>query len=208
VRGELPGFVRTCRTLGDFWDFIKPAYGSYAERRKFLRDCLNPLIEHAENMESAGVQSASATLAKVDAGHIRDAWQKALDRRAADPDGAITAARTLLESVCKHILDDLSAPYNDAADLPALYGLAAKKLNLAPSQHTEEVFKQILGGCHSVVQGLGTLRNKSSDAHGRGRRSVKPAPRHAELAVNLAGAMATFLLTTLHENQAFLAGLA
>src|ERR1019366_2124876 len=32
--------------------------------------------------------------------------------------------------------------------------------------------------------------------HGQGKRPVKPLPRHAELAVNMAGSMASFLLAT------------
>jgi len=35
-----------------------------------------------------------------------------------------------------------------------------------------------------------------ADAHGKGAAGTKPAPRHAELAVNLSGTMATFLLQT------------
>jgi hypothetical protein len=42
--------------------------------------------------------------------------------------------------------------------------MIAKNLNLAPDQHTEEIFKQILGSVQSVVQGLGDLRNKLGDA--------------------------------------------
>lgn len=105
-------------------------------------------------------------------------------------------ARTLLESVCKHILDEMKVAYEDNADLPTLYRHTAHALNLAPSQHTEQVFKQILGGCTAVVEGLGSLRNRLSDSHGKGKGGAKPAPRHAELAVNLAGAVATFLLAT------------
>lgn len=109
---------------------------------------------------------------------------------------AITSARTLLETVCKHILDDLSASYDDGAELPKLYGLTAEALQIAPSQHTEKVFKQILGGCMAVVEGLGALRNRLSDAHGAGPRRTKPAARHAQLAVDLAGAMTSFLVAT------------
>jgi hypothetical protein len=69
-------------------------------------------------------------------------------------------------------------------------------MKLAPSDHTEQAFKQILGGCYSVVNGLGTLRNRLSDSHGQGSQPVRPAARHADLAVNLAGAMATFLVET------------
>jgi hypothetical protein len=106
-----------------------------------------------------------------------------------------------LESVCKHVLDSAGTSYDDHADLPKLYSMAAKELNLSPSQHTEQLFKQILGGCQTVVEGVGALRNRLSDAHGKGKSGVKPAPRHAELAVNLAGAMATFLLQTRDERQ-------
>ncbi|MFP3547641.1 abortive infection family protein, partial [Rhizobium sp. SIMBA_035] len=102
-----------------------------------------------------------------------------------DPEGAITAARTLLETVCKHVLDEVRTPYTDKEDLPKLYGMVAQKLNLAPSQHTEEPIKAILGGAMNLVNGLGTLRNRLSDSHGRGGKApVKPAARHAALAVN------------------------
>lgn len=138
----------------------------------------------------------TAAVENYGAGYVQEVWQRALERRNEDPEAAITAARTLLESTCKHILDDLGVTYEDRFDLPKLYRLTAEQLNLAPSQHTEHVFKQILGGCQTVVEGLGAVRNKLSDAHGKGRRPVKPAPRHAELAVNLAGTMATFLIET------------
>jgi hypothetical protein len=121
-------------------------------------------------------------------------------RRSSDPEGAITSARTLLETVCKLILDDLGVAHSDD-DLPKLYGKVARELRLAPSEYTEEAFKQILGGCWSVVNGLGTLRNRLSDSHGQGALPVRPAERHAELAVNLAGAMAAFLVATLEARR-------
>nr|WP_284508423.1 abortive infection family protein [Caballeronia sp. INML5] len=66
----------------------------------------------------------------------------------------------------------------------------------APDDHTEGIFKRILGGCQSVVQGLGSMRNKLGDAHSLGPVRARPSPRHAELAANLSGAMATFLVST------------
>ncbi|WP_143266920.1 abortive infection family protein [Azospirillum oryzae] len=67
---------------------------------------------------------------------------------------------------------------------------------LAPDQHIEEVFKTILGNCQSVVNSLASIRNKLSDAHGHGRKAVRPSARHGELAVDLAGTVATFLVST------------
>lgn len=41
-------------------------------------------------------------------------------RREADSEGAITLARSLLETVTKHILDEMEEPYSEKDDLPKL----------------------------------------------------------------------------------------
>ena len=192
-----PRFLKTCRSLGQFWQFIKAKYGTYAERRTYLCDEFRPLLEVLERGGlSPSDRTVSVAIGKIDSAHVIAVWNKALERRSSDPEGAITIARTLLESVCKHILEEAKAPYDESPDLNKLYRQTAEVLNIAPSQHTEQVFKQILGGCTAVVEGLGALRNRLSDSHGRGKVGVKPAPRHAQLAVNLAGTMAVFLLGT------------
>lgn len=197
LEAYVPRFVRTCRDLHQFWQFIKYKYETYRERRDFLWQEFRPLLELLERGGPSPADEAVTTaLEEFDAAHVQSAWSKALDRRHSDPEGAITMSRTLLESVCKHILDEMQISYKDGADLPSLYYQTAKALRIAPSQHTEQVFKQILGGCTAVVEGLGALRNRLSDSHGKGKAGTNPAPRHAELAVNLAGAAATFLLAT------------
>lgn len=138
----------------------------------------------------------SVTIKNFEASQVSPRWQAALDSRSSDPERSITLARTLLEDVCKWILHEAGDGWEETDDLPALYRKTAKILNLAPDDHTEQIFKQILSGCQSVVSALGALRNKLSDAHSIGPKRVRPAARHAELAVNLAGAMATFLIST------------
>lgn len=192
-----PRFLRTSRSLGQFWQFIKNKYGTYAERRTYLWDEFRPMLDLLERGGLApSDQIVTVAIERFDSANVQAAWSKALDRRSTDPEGAITMARTLLESVCKHILEEGEIKYDDSPDISKLYKQTAEQLNIAPTQHTEQVFKQILGGCTSVVEGLGALRNRLSDSHGRGKIGVKPAARHAELAVNLAGALAVFLLAT------------
>lgn len=199
VKDKLPQFLTTCRNLDEFWGYIKARAGTYEGRRNILRDAFNPVLEFLEQLNHAPSDTAvSKTLSTFDEANVHAVWSAALERRTTNPQAAITSARTLLEAVCKHILDEQQIEYPEGAELPKLYSKAAASVNLAPSQHTEQVFKQILGGCQSVVEGLGAMRNKLGDAHGQGKRAVRPAPRHAELAVNLAGAMATFLVATWH----------
>ena len=197
IKSLLPKFVITCRNLQQFWQFIKYEYSSYEERRNFIWSSFQPLLEKLELNDSVPSDQVMNDIAqKIDSEYIHSIWHRALERRSADPDGAITLARTLLESTCKYILDEHQIDYGNAPDINQLYRLVSKELNLAPSQHTEKTFKQILGGCSSVIEGLGSLRNKVGDAHGQGKTNFKPAPRHAELAVNLAGTMSVFLFST------------
>lgn len=133
--------------------------------------------------------------------HIHEQWKKALQRKKVDPEAAITTARVLIESILKYILDEKNIEYNDNTDLSELYKEVAKLLNLAPEQHQEQIFKQILGGANGIISGLGSLRNKLGDAHGKSKINIKPKERHSELAVNLAGTMALFLYETFKEQE-------
>ncbi len=193
TRGRLPRFVTRARTPDDFWAFIKAKFGTYAERRAFLLDEFDPLLTYLEQGEKPALP---IQLGSLDAEHVEDLWRRCNERAETDPAGAITAARSLIESVCKLILDDASVAYGRADDLEKLYKSAARRMNLAPEQHSEQSFKQILQGCISVVIGLAGLRGSLGDAHGKGRRAVRPLRRHAELAVDLAGAMSRFLAAT------------
>lgn len=199
IKGLLPPFVRTYRKLGAFWPYIKDQAGSYAQRRQLISGAFTPLMDWLEGRHWApGDKVVSDALETFDVDGVHAVWAKALARRVTDPEGAITMARTLLETVCKRILDERgTASYTDKVDLPKLYTMAAKALNLAPDQHSEEPIKAILGGAMNMVNGIGTLRNRLSDSHGRGGKlPVKPSPRHASLAVNTAGAVAMFLVET------------
>ncbi len=202
VCDDLPRFLRTCRSLSQFWAYISKVSSTYAGRRSHIWDNFSPLLDKLENRNSSPVdKEASETLEKFDSENVHRLWLSTLERRKTDPEGAITLSRTLLESVCKSILEEYEGEIEGNPDLPKLYSKVSTYLNIAPNQHSEKLFKRILGGCSSVVEGLGALRNELSDAHGKGKRHVKPAPRHAELAVNLSGAMATFIVATYEEKN-------
>jgi len=78
-----------------------------------------------------GVQPADALISEAlisfDESGVHAGWQKALDRRVSDADGAITAAKALLETVCKHIIEEAGGHYGDNDDLPRLYSVAAER---------------------------------------------------------------------------------
>jgi hypothetical protein len=198
LKNYLPSFLYSTRTIDEFWFFIGHKFGHYDERRHFLNEQFEPLLTFLEENSRQTLIGKAVTplLTAINSMSVQEAWSKALERQPTDPEGALTAARTLLEAVCKFILDENGQQYDSNDDLPDLYKKVAIQLNLSPSQHEEQIFKQILGGVSSVVTGLGSLRNKLGDAHGKGKVGVKPSSRHAQLAVNLAGSVAIFLIQT------------
>ena len=202
LRDRLPRFVRTHRDFKQLWPHFKQVSSTYQGRREYIWKEFGPLLAELEpGAQAPGDARVAEALSVLNSATVHTAWQTALERRVSDPDGAITSARTLLETVCKHILDAEQAKYDRAADLPKLFRLTAEILNLAPNQQTEPILKQILGGCAAVVEGIGAMRNKLGDAHGKGKADARPEPRHAELAVNLAGAAATFLVDSWEQRQ-------
>ena len=193
----LPKWIKTCRNLQQFWGFIKIKFSTYAERRTYIWNEFSDLLNFLELQTTTPLDESII----FNESHIHEQWKKALERKNSDPEGAITSARTLIESILKYILDEKSISYNENTDLSELYKEVAKSLNLAPEQHQEQIFKQILGGANGIISGLGSLRNKLGDAHGKSKINIKPKERHGELAVNLAGTMALFLYETFKEEK-------
>lgn len=115
---------------------------------------------------------------------------------AEDYSGAITNARSLIEAVCVKIEAELdpNAKGNDG-DLVKIFNRVRKLLNLEPSrQDISDSIKQVLSGLSNIINGLATMRNKMSDAHGV---TYKPSRHHAKLAVNSAKTLADFLFDTM-----------
>lgn len=150
---------------------------------------------------STPLVSLQGHLQAINSQSIMDDWDRMLVAAEVDPEDAITSARALVESTCKSILDELQIPYEEKWDLGRLYKETAQALQLSPGGYKEQVFKQILSGMFSVTTGLAEVRNVFGDAHGKGKRPVRAAPRHARLAVNAAGTLAIFLLETFETRQ-------
>ena len=172
-QGQTASLVRTCGSLHEFWTVIQDQIRTYAKRRSYITEQFDEVVTFLEQQAaSSGDDPFSQLLNTVDAPHVAAAWQTALEKRESDPAEAISSARTLVETVCKHILDGLKVSYSDTDDLSTLYRLTADALNLSPSQHTEPIFRQILGGCQNVVEGLGAMQERHSRCGRNGSKRV------------------------------------
>jgi hypothetical protein len=125
-----PECVRVCRDPDAAWSYVKAQFApleTYESRRQFFREQFEPLLSGLERFEAAPLDDlVAASTERLNSASVTAAWGKALARRKTDPEGAITAARTLLEATCKTILDDRGGDYGHRDDLPKLYGRVAK----------------------------------------------------------------------------------
>lgn len=120
-----------------------------------------------------------------------------------DYDGAVTNARSLLETICKHILNEASIKYKEGENLPCYYKKVANVLKMEPSLYKgTEAFQEVLSGFISVVNGIASIRNKFSDSHGANPlEKYRIDKRHATLVVNAARTIAEYLITVLEQKK-------
>lgn len=112
--------------------------------------------------------------------------------------GAITNARTLIESVCSFILKEKGIAETDSkGDLMKLLKQVQQTIKLNSDAYSEEPFKKILNGATNIIDGIGAIRNVHSDAHGtKITKRYKIDKRHAILTINLALAISQYLYMT------------
>lgn len=131
---------------------------------------------------------------------------RALVNASTDAEDAVTAACSLLESVCRSILVELGLPLPPKKDIDGLIRAVQEPLNLSPGRtdlppEIEQDVRQVLGGLTSVAKGIGALRTHAGDAHGRERGFKRLDARIARLAVTAASSMALFLIETWEQQQ-------
>ncbi len=126
----------------------------------------------------------------------RDA-ERAVEQAETDPEGAITAACSMVESVCRCILQEMGRPLPAKRDISHLVGEVQKRLNLSPvrTDITPDI-KRILGGLANVASGIGALRTHAGDAHGRDKGAGRADSRIARLAIHAASTISLFFIET------------
>jgi hypothetical protein len=159
-------------------------------------------VELIEVSQSSGVVEA---LAAVAGGIDFDTVQRDLDRAVraadADPEIAVTAACSVVESVCWSILVELDVEVPVKQDISGLYRAIRDPLGLSPTKEglSSDIVndvKAVLSGLVTTVQNIGSLRTHAGSAHGKGRGFRRIDARIARLAVHSASAIALFLIET------------
>jgi hypothetical protein len=150
---------------------------SFAALKALTRDVnvnlptpVGPILGNTEHL------SLTTDLEVSESEAVRESLKKALTTVSSDPAGSITAARSLIEAACRHILADLGVTDDSHGKLPKLYKDAAARLGLASTSDLNDALRRLLGGCVTVVEGFAEFRNVLGDSHHFAQRD---ATRHS-----------------------------
>jgi hypothetical protein len=116
-----------------------------------------------------------------------------------NPGLAFDLAKTLVESVCRAVLDDRSLSSSPDDDLPRLFKVATNNLPFLPVEASAKAeirrsLAQTINGLHTAVQGICELRNQCGFAsHGSGVERPAMDSVQALLAAEAADTIVGFL---------------
>lgn len=116
---------------------------------------------------------------------FREDWVACLSRLDVDAASAITAARTLLETLLRTIISERGQQPDNTGELGRLLRQAQDCLNF--DRRDNQGAHQVLSDLTNVVQGLAALSNEAGDRHGLVQGQSIDDPGLAQLCVHAAG---------------------
>ena len=200
-----PGFDGVVPKKGDHFVEVVSAMHPRNQRIALIDLCSNPpKIKNCPSQairdnllksisQSDGSTPISAEVSKISVSGVRDQWWVASSRLPKSPSSAITAARTLVESTCKTILEECGETPDGSGDLQKLLKQVRESLDLKTGRDVPKSVNEILSGLVSLINGLSSISNDAGDRHGNVGGIRLEDITISSLIVHAAGTAALFL---------------
>ncbi len=200
LKDKVPECIKNSCTLNEFRYFIKD-FGDFQQRRFQVRKLFRPVLsEFKRPSVRIKREPIKGKLSVYTVDTVEEAWKDALRRRKSAPEETLVSARTLMKSVCKHVLQEVGHSVEDESDLFNLINTVASHLPLALTKDSEQAFKQIISTSLYILKDLEDYVRRRKETNNK-ERLPRLSQHHAELAINIAGSISTFLLATLNDKQ-------
>ncbi|TQV77346.1 hypothetical protein FLL45_05220 [Aliikangiella marina] len=129
---------------------------------------------------------------------IEKEFERALKNIDTDPHASITAASSIIESVCKTYIETFGLEMPNKKNILPLWKTVQKHLGLNIDRNLGEDEQKILSGLSSIVDGIGAFRTHIGSAHGRGIKPPRITVAEARLAVNASHTLTIFIMERWH----------
>ncbi len=189
--------------LKNFMEIDRPYDSEQSADRQEIND---KLAQHGLSYQQGGLILNASTgipirtlhdiLKNKDLPGVEQEFQRALTTIESDPPAGLTAASSIIESLCKIYIGDKGLKLPTVLTIKPLWEVVSKDLGLDPKLLIDNDLKKILSGLTSIIDGLGSIRTHGGSAHGKGRKPYSIEARHARLAVHSAHTLCVFIIET------------
>jgi hypothetical protein len=153
----------------------KYTYPSEDERRELITQLHNFISTDPIGLSFSTIRETA----------FREDWVTCQSRLKENPPAAITAARTMIETLLKTIIHERGGSPETSGDLGRLLKQAEDVLGF--DRKARQAEHQIISGLASVVAGIACISNEGGDRHGLIAGQEIDDPALASLVVNAAG---------------------
>lgn len=159
-------------------------------------------LPRLQRLSTSGAAAALRVHADtLDLDTVRRDLDRALAQADRDPEAALTAACSCLESVCRSILARLGAPLPSDLAIVPLAKATRKALELETPRNglpadVATAVQQVLGNLQGIAGAVGALRTSAGNPHGRPPGYPRVDAHIARLGINAATTIALFLIET------------
>ena len=157
---------------------------SYTYPIQSLRDRLSGRLHSSLAIEPVGL-----AYSKLRSSEFRRGWMTAYTRLSTNPAAAVTAARTLLETVFKTIVSERGGTPDESGDLGRLMRQAQDAVGFLRRNPANQSEHQIIQGLTGVIGGVAGVSNAAGDRHGTAQGVTLQDKYLAVLCVHACGAV-------------------
>ena len=180
----------------DYENFF--CYNGYDERYARIYQKCKGIVERIEGTSSVISQTADNLKRKFSSEYMSQQIELMISMQSTNPTNAIGAAKELIESCCKTILEFEGCTVDKDWEVPRLVDETFKHFHLMPKNISDDVkgaksIKAILGNLKAIAQGVAELRNLYGSGHGKSSSYKGLESRHASLAIGSSTTLVRFL---------------
>ncbi len=191
--------------IQDYMDMLPPPFSSHSDlveegRNRIKESLAKNQLSYQTNgyILLAGSNPTTKTLEYYfkagDFSSIEKEFERSLAHIDRDPHASITAASSIIESLCKTYIETFNIEMPNKQSIVPLWKTVQQHLGFNIDHNLEGDQRKIFQGLSSIVDGVGAFRTHIGSAHGRGIQPPQIAVAEARLAVNSAHTLVLFIM--------------
>ncbi|EAQ65746.1 hypothetical protein MED121_09278 [Marinomonas sp. MED121] len=200
LKSYLPKLLIQNNSLNSIKTFFQNKYKDYhtPQKQEFIKNDFERIKNYLINkapMNEGLLDKLSDFDKKFDSKDVHQYWKDALDSIERNNLGnAFTLSRTMIEGVCKRVLNAKGKNTDSAKSLTSLSAEVISTLETGQFNQVNPIRKKTLKLLSNSVDAIETFRTQYGDAHDLNNKNIELEQHFARVTINIAGSASLFLV--------------